>query len=59
MPKKTKEQKEDLSLARISKRSGAYVPNSTNTGIVKAPKAAQKVYKAKMRTAIKGIKRGL
>lgn len=50
--------REMLGVLRRTKRSGAYVPNSTNTGITKAPKPLQKEHKTKMKKAIKALKKG-
>ena len=56
---KPKKDREMLGVLRRTKRSGAYVPNSTGTGIVKAGKEMQKMHKTKMKSAIKALKRGL
>ena len=58
-PKKPKEVKDEISRLRLTKRSGAYVPNSTRTGITKGNRAEQKEHKTKMKAAIKSLKRGL
>jgi hypothetical protein len=58
-PPKKKKDKDAIFVAKMTKRSGAYVPNSTNTGITKAPKEIQKEHRATMKKTIKALKRGL
>lgn len=59
MPRKTKEQKEQMGILKRTRRSGAYLPNSAGTGITKAPKPVQKQFKTTMTKAIKGLRKGL
>jgi hypothetical protein len=59
-PKKPKKDKDAIGMAKLAKRSGAYVPNSSGTGITKADKSTQKLHKSSMKKAIKSLKnRGL
>jgi hypothetical protein len=50
--------KDAISVLRRTKRSGAYIPKSDGSGITKAPKAQQKVFKKEIKAKIKQVKNG-
>ena len=58
-PKKPKKDKDAIFVAKMTKRSGAYVPNSTGTGIVKGDRATQKEHKTTMKKTLKALRKGL
>lgn len=58
MAKKTKAQKDTIAYLKLKKRSGEYIPNSSGTGMTKAPKDVQKQFRKEVKAKIKSVRRG-
>lgn len=59
MAKKTKAQKDTISYLKLKKRSGEYIPNSTGSGMTKAPKDVQRQFRKDVKAKIKSVRKGL